>query len=90
MTDGVFDHNDDEIIEFTAEPGAKIELIAPVVAKMTKQLEMDAEIHFPNFTLHVPQAANVRDILEAYYQVNPDYLPPLRPGHKPPERGPRF
>jgi hypothetical protein len=89
MTD-VFDHSDDEFIEFTAEPGAKIEMIAPIVAKMTKQLEMDAEIHFPKFTLHVPQAATVRDILEAYYHVNVEYLPPLRPGFKPPERGPKL
>lgn len=90
MAGDVFDHNDDDIIEFTPEPGAKIEKIAPIVAKMTRKLEMDAEIHFPNFTLHVPQAATTWDILQAYYKVSVEYLPELRPGYKPPERGPRF
>jgi hypothetical protein len=90
MANDVFDHNDDEFIEFTPEPGVKIEDVAPVITKMTKELEMDAEIHFERFTLHVPQAATVKDIVEAYYKVNVQYLPELRPGFKPPERGPRF
>lgn len=90
MAGGVFDHNDDEVIEFTPEPGAKIEQIAPIVAKLTKKLEMDAEIHFPGFSLQVPQAATAGDILKAYYEVSVQYLPELRPGFKPPERGPKF
>jgi hypothetical protein len=90
MSDDVFDHNRDEIIEFTPEPGAKIEEIAPVIAKMTKKLEMDAEIHFPNFTLNVPQAATAMDIVKAYYSVAIEYLPEVRPGFKPPDRGPKL
>ena len=90
MPGDIFDFNDDEIIIFTPEPDAKIEKIAPVVAKVTKDTGMDAEIHFPKFTLHVPQAATEKDILEAYYSVNVEYLPDLRPGFKPPQRGPRL
>jgi hypothetical protein len=90
MSGKVFDHSDDEIIIVTPDPEAKIEKIAPVVAKMTKELGMDAEIHFPTFTLNVPQAATARDILEAYYAVKVEYLSDLRPGFKPPDRGPKF
>ncbi len=86
----VFDHNDDEFIEFTPEPGLKIEAVAPIITRMTKELEMDAEIHFPAFTLHVPQAATTKDVCDAYYKVSVEYLPELRPGFKPPERGPRL
>lgn len=90
MSGDVFDHNRDEIIEFTPEPGAKIEEIAPIIAKMTKKLEMDAEIHFPNFTLNVPQSATAKDIVKAYYTVAVEYLPEVRHGFKPPDRGPKL
>jgi hypothetical protein len=90
MPGDVFNFNDDEIIEFTPEPGAKIEQIAPLISRMAKDMGMDAEIHFPAFTLEVPCGASPKDIIDAFHSVNVEYLPELRPTPKPPSRGPKF
>lgn len=86
-----FDPDKPDIIEFTPPPGAKIEKIAPFILKKMEELDMDAEIHFPTFTLEVPRGAAEKDIIETYNKVMVDYLPDLRqpPRHTPP-RGPKL
>ena len=37
-----------------------------------------------------PASEFEKDILKAYYEVSVAYLPKIRPGFKPPDRGPRF
>lgn len=80
--------DDDDILEFTPEPGTPIEDLAPMVVKAMEMLDVDAEIHFPTFTLEVPRGATAKDIIEAYNKVSIEYLPDLRPPPKPPFRGP--
>ena len=70
---------DENIIVFTPEKDAKIENIASAVLRAMKKLGMDAEIHFPHFVLEVPQGATVKNIIEAYHKVVPQYLPEIKP-----------
>lgn len=81
--------DDRNILEFTPEPGTKIEHFALFVVKAMETMDMDAEIHFPNFTLEVPRGATANDIVDAYNSVNVDYLPDLR-HPRPPFKGPRI
>ena len=84
------DPDERNILSFTPAPGAKIENLAPEVIKTMERLEMDAEIHFPHFTLDVPLGATAKDIIDAYNHVTINYLPDVRPPPKPPQRGPRL
>lgn len=77
-----------DIIEFTPEPGTKIEKLAPLVIKAMELLDKDAEIHFPTFTLEVPRGATAQDIIDTYHMVVIEYLPALRDPPKKPPRGP--
>jgi hypothetical protein len=90
MPEDIFNPGDKRVIEFTPDPGAKIEQIAPVIARLTRRLKMDAEIHFPQFVVEVPQGAKPQEIIEAYYRVAVDYLPEVRPvPRRPGPPGPR-
>jgi len=83
-------NDDDDILEFTPEPGTPIEEIAPMVVDAMEILDIDAEIHFPTFTLEVPRGATEKDIIDAYYKVSVEYLPDLRPPPRPPFSGPKI
>ena len=76
-------------IEITPDPDTRIEILAPQIVKLMKEHKRDAQLHFPNFTLDVPQNASAADIVKAYHNVALDYLPALRPCYKP-VRGPKF
>ncbi len=85
------DPEDRQVIEITPDPGTKIEALAPQVIKLMKELDLEAEIHFPTFTLEVPKGATAKDIVDAYNSVVIDYLPDVRPAYKPPpKRGPNL
>lgn len=83
------DDHDRPVLEFTPQPGTKIEQLAPLVVKTMERLDMDAEIHFPAFTLEVPRGSTPEDIVEAYKQVVVDYLPEVRKP-RPPYKGPKL
>lgn len=76
-------------IEITPDPDSKIEILAPQIVRLMKEHQRDAQVHFPYFTLDVPQDASAADIIKAYRENAPAYLPALRPVHKP-GRAPRF
>lgn len=83
------DDNDD-ILEITPEPGTRIEDLAPFIVEAMEELEVDAAIHFPTFTLDVPLGSTAKDIIDAYNLINIEYLPDLRPPPKPPAFGPKL
>ena len=83
------DDNDD-ILEFTPEPGTRIEDIAPFIVEAMEELGVDAEIHFPTFTLEIPLGSTAKDIVDTYNQIAVEYLPELRPPTKPPAFGPKL
>ncbi len=83
------DDNDD-ILEFTPEPGTRIEDIAPFIVEAMEELGVDAEIHFPTFTLEIPLGSTAKDIVDTYNQIAVEYLPELRPPPKPPAFGPKL
>lgn len=83
------DDPDKDILEITPEPGTDINDLAPLVIKAMEELEVDAEIHFPTFTLEVPLGATAKDIVDAYNKIAVEYLPDIRPP-RPPFRGPKI
>lgn len=55
-----------DVLEFTPEEDADIEGIAETVADMMDEYEMDCEVHFPDFTMEIPQGTPVEEIIAAY------------------------
>lgn len=71
--------NDDggDILEFTPDESTPIEEVADTVVSMMQLYDMDAEVHFPHFTMEVDRSVTAEEIVEAYNDVTIDFVPDL-------------
>lgn len=58
---------DDNVIEFTPEPGFMIEALAPQIVQMMRDMDMDAHINLPDrVTIEIERDCTVKEIITGY------------------------
>ncbi len=60
----------DNVIEFTPEPGFMIEKLAPQIIQMMRDMGMDAHINLPNgVTIEIEQECTAKEIIAGYKEL---------------------